>query len=168
MMSPSMWPIWSNVKFFIFFRKFYKVHSIEVYNQDYCQQNAFWLTHNYKYGVKIWATCTQVDLEVICKTSQTKKEDHLIFINFGVKNFTIKKAQKNKTLMFKWGAEFFWDWFLTRYLKILQLLFLILILLFFEKSIFPTTWKIAKFDKCIFFRGLRQERNYLHIRIPPV
>jgi hypothetical protein len=30
-----------------------------------------------------------------------KREDHLIFINFGVKKFTLKNSQKKKTLMFK-------------------------------------------------------------------
>jgi hypothetical protein len=30
-----------------------------------------------------------------------KREDHLIFINFGIKKFTVKNTQKNKTLMFE-------------------------------------------------------------------
>jgi hypothetical protein len=42
----------------------------------------------------------QVDLEVRCKRSK-KKKDHLIFINFGVKKFTLKNAQKKKTLIFE-------------------------------------------------------------------
>jgi hypothetical protein len=29
-----------------------------------------------------------------------KIEDHLIFVNFGVKRFRVKNTQKNKTLMF--------------------------------------------------------------------
>jgi hypothetical protein len=34
------------------------------------------------------------------KTSK-KRKDHLVFINFGVKKFTITKAQKNRTLIFE-------------------------------------------------------------------
>jgi hypothetical protein len=30
-----------------------------------------------------------------------KRKDHLIFNNFGVKKFTVKNTQKNKTLMFE-------------------------------------------------------------------
>jgi hypothetical protein len=41
-----------NVKFLIFFKKFYKIQSIEVLNQDPRKQNEFWLTHTYKYGVE--------------------------------------------------------------------------------------------------------------------
>jgi hypothetical protein len=42
-----------NVRFLIFFKRFYKVHSIEVLNQDPRQQKEFKLTHNYNCGVKI-------------------------------------------------------------------------------------------------------------------
>jgi hypothetical protein len=44
----------------------------------------------------MWA---QLYLEVMCKRSK-KREDHLIFINFGVKKFTIPNIKK-KTLMFE-------------------------------------------------------------------
>jgi hypothetical protein len=33
--------------------------------------------------------------------SQTKREDHLIFISFGVKKFIVKSTQKKMTLMFE-------------------------------------------------------------------
>jgi hypothetical protein len=36
-----------------------------------------------------------------CKRPK-KKEDHLIFINFGVKKFIVKNTPENKTLMFEW------------------------------------------------------------------
>jgi hypothetical protein len=39
--------------------------------------------------------CPQLDLEVRCKRPQ-KKEDHLIFINFGVKKFIVIKITPNK------------------------------------------------------------------------
>jgi hypothetical protein len=67
----------------------------------------------------------QLGLEVKCKRPK-KKEDHLIFINFGVKKFTLKNTQKNKTLMFEcynflnpmeWRAAIFWGWFTTRQLQ---------------------------------------------------
>jgi hypothetical protein len=52
-----------------------------------------------------------------------KREDHLIFINFGVMKFILKNTQKKKTLMFEcynllapmeWGAIIFWGWSTTR------------------------------------------------------
>jgi hypothetical protein len=33
--------------------------------------------------------------------NKQKKKNHLIFINFGVKKFTLKNTPKNKTLMFE-------------------------------------------------------------------
>jgi hypothetical protein len=44
--------------------------------------------------------CAQLDLEVMCKRPK-KREDHLIFINFGVKHLNVKNTQKNKTLIFE-------------------------------------------------------------------
>jgi hypothetical protein len=44
--------------------------------------------------------CAQLDLEVMAKDPK-KREDHLIFINFGVKKFTIKTSKKNRTLIFE-------------------------------------------------------------------
>jgi hypothetical protein len=38
----------------------------------------------------------QLDLEVRCKRPRKKREDHLIFINFGVKKFTPKNTPKKK------------------------------------------------------------------------
>ena len=38
--------------------------------------------------------CAQLDLEVMRKRPQKNKENHLIFIDFGVKKFTIKNIQK--------------------------------------------------------------------------
>jgi hypothetical protein len=37
----------------------------------------------------------QLDLEVRCKRPK-KREDHLIFINFGVKKFTLKNTPKKE------------------------------------------------------------------------
>jgi hypothetical protein len=42
--------------------------------------------------------CAQLDLEVMCKRPKKRRENHLIFINFGVKKRTPKKS---KTLMFE-------------------------------------------------------------------
>jgi hypothetical protein len=44
--------------------------------------------------------CVKFDLEVRCKKPK-KRKDHLIFINFRVKMFTIKNTQKKRTLMFE-------------------------------------------------------------------
>jgi hypothetical protein len=83
--------LWS----FIFFSRNYTRSIVLKLSQDPRQQKEFQLTHNYKYGVEIWATCSQLDLEVMCKRSK-KREDHLIFINFRVKKFIIKNTQKKK------------------------------------------------------------------------
>jgi hypothetical protein len=44
--------------------------------------------------------CAQLNLEVMCKRPK-KREDYLIFVNFGVKKFIVKNTQKSKTLMFE-------------------------------------------------------------------
>ena len=62
-----------NVKFLIFFKKLHKVHSVEVLSHGPRQQKGFYLTHNYKYGVKIWAMYAQLDLEVMCRRSPKKR-----------------------------------------------------------------------------------------------
>jgi hypothetical protein len=36
-----------------------------------------------------------------CAKDPKKTKDHLIFNNFGVKNFTIRNTQKEKTLLFE-------------------------------------------------------------------
>jgi hypothetical protein len=41
----------------------------------------------------IWERCTK---------EPRKREDHLIFINFRVKKFIVKKSQKYKILMFEY------------------------------------------------------------------
>jgi hypothetical protein len=118
MTSPSMWPLWSECEVFDFFNNFYKVHSVEVCSQapinknnsssliltnlelrfEACMVNLIW-----KWGAK----------------DPKKREDHLIFINFGVKKFTLKNTPKKKTLTFEcynllgpmeWGAVIFGGW----------------------------------------------------------
>jgi hypothetical protein len=58
-----------------------------------------------------------------CAKDPKKRQDRLIFINFGEKKFIVKNTQKIKTLMFEsynilapmeWGALIFWGWFTTR------------------------------------------------------
>jgi hypothetical protein len=39
--------------------------------------------------------CVQLDLEVRCKRPK-KREDHLVFINFGVKKFIVKNTHKKR------------------------------------------------------------------------
>jgi hypothetical protein len=38
----------------------------------------------------------KLDLEVRCAKDPKKKEDHLVFINFGVKKFTLETPPKKK------------------------------------------------------------------------
>jgi hypothetical protein len=40
--------------------------------------------------------CTQLDLEVMCKRPKKKYSQNLIFMNFGMKKFTVKTTQKYK------------------------------------------------------------------------
>jgi hypothetical protein len=40
--------------------------------------------------------CAQLDLEVRCN-----RREHIIFINFGIKKFTVKHIPPKKTLMFE-------------------------------------------------------------------
>ena len=120
-MPSSIWLLRFGCEDFIFSKKFYKVHSIEVLSDDPNQQKEFYHIYNYKYGVKIWAMCAQLDLEVIAKDPKVRK-DHMIFINFNIKKFTIGNSLKKKTLIFEcynlldhkeWGVAIFWGWFST-------------------------------------------------------
>jgi hypothetical protein len=84
-----MWSPW------FLFKKFYKFHVIGVLNQDPPWQKEFKLIHINKSKGGIWAMYIKLDLEVICKKPK-KKEDHLIFMNFGVKKFTVQKTSKKE------------------------------------------------------------------------
>jgi hypothetical protein len=44
--------------------------------------------------------CAQLDLEVRCKRPK-KRQDHLIFIYFGVKRFIVKTPEEEKNLVFE-------------------------------------------------------------------
>jgi hypothetical protein len=117
-----------NMKFLIFFKKFYKVHSVEVSSQDTSRKvvlehqatiaklgalgTPFLLvrspsTKNNSSSLII--TIMELRFEpcvfnLIWKWGAKdleKRGDHLIFINFGVMKFTLKNTQKNKTLMFE-------------------------------------------------------------------
>jgi hypothetical protein len=88
------------VKFLIFFKKFYKVHSVEVLSQDPVNKNnssSFMITNM---ELRFEPMCGQLDLELRCKTPK-KREDHLIFFNFGIKKFILKSTQKKKTFTFE-------------------------------------------------------------------
>jgi hypothetical protein len=112
-----------NVKFFIIFKKFYKVYSVEVLNKDPIHKKNF----NSLIITKMELRFEPCVLNLIWKwgaKDPRKREDHLIFINFGVKKFTGKNIPKKiKNLMFEcynildsleWRAEIFWGWFPTR------------------------------------------------------
>ena len=88
------------------------------------------------------------DLDLVCSTwnkvmrkSPQKKEDLIIFINFGIKKFIERNTQKINELMFECynlldlmerGALIFWGWFQQGEFKILWLLHYIFILYFFN------------------------------------
>jgi hypothetical protein len=54
----------------------------------------FSLTHTYKSKGRISAICAQLGSKVMCK--RPKKEDHLIFMNFRVKRFIVKRSFQRK------------------------------------------------------------------------
>jgi hypothetical protein len=108
-----------NVKFLIFFKKFYKVHSVEVWSQDPTtnknNSSSLILTN---LELKFEACMLNLIWKWVAKDPK-KIEDHLIFINFGVKRFTLKTPQKKRTLTFEcynlldpmeWGAVIFGGW----------------------------------------------------------
>jgi hypothetical protein len=80
-----------NVKFLIFFKNFYKVHSVEVWSQD---------PHQQKNSSSLILTNLELKFEACVLNliwkwgakDPKKWEDHLIFINFGVKKFTLKNT----------------------------------------------------------------------------
>jgi hypothetical protein len=88
------------VKFLIFFKIFYKVQSVEVWSQDPVNKNnsnSFMLTNlELKFEVCMFNLIWKWGAK-----DPKKREDHLIFINFGVKKFTLQKPPKNKTLTFE-------------------------------------------------------------------
>jgi hypothetical protein len=122
-MSPSMWLPQSKYEVFDFFQEILQgpqCWSFE--SRPPSRKRILALANNYKYGVEIWGMCPQLDLEVSCKRPK-KRRDHLIFINFGGKEFTIENIPKKTTFMFEcynlldpkdWGAVIFWGWFTTR------------------------------------------------------
>jgi hypothetical protein len=93
MMSPSMWPLQSKCKVLILFKKFYKVQNLEVLSQD-------------PKNKKIFGSFTFTNMELRfepcmlnliwkwCAKDPRKREDHLIFISFGEKKFTVKNIPK--------------------------------------------------------------------------
>ena len=94
-MSPSMWPLWSKYEVLYFFRKFYKVHKVEVWVKTLVNKNysSSLIITNVKLRFK---PCM---LNLIWKwdaKDREKREDHLIFINFGVKKLTLKNTQKKE------------------------------------------------------------------------
>jgi hypothetical protein len=112
-----------NVKFLIFLQEFLQgpqCWSLELRPLP----TKIILAHSY---LQIWSW----DLRHVCsirfgsevQKTPKKGEDHLIFINFGVKKFTLKNTQKIKTLTFEchnlldpmeWGVVIFGGWCSTR------------------------------------------------------
>jgi hypothetical protein len=81
------------VKFLIFFKKFYKVHRIEIFSQDPVNKKNFssLMITNLELRFEL---CV---LNLIWKRDAKdpkKREDHLIIMNFGVKKFIVKNIQK--------------------------------------------------------------------------
>jgi hypothetical protein len=111
-----------NVKFLVFFKNFYKVRSVVVWSQDPVNKNnssSFILTN---LELKFEACMLNLIWKWGAKDPK-KREDHLIFINFGVKKFALKITQKKKSLTFEcyylldpmeWGVVTFGGWCSTR------------------------------------------------------
>jgi hypothetical protein len=82
------------VKFLIFYKKFYKVHNIEVLNQDPVNKKNFslFIIPNMEFRFEPCVLNLIWELQKI----QIKEKDHLIFINFGVKKFTLENIKKKQ------------------------------------------------------------------------
>jgi hypothetical protein len=84
-----------NVKLLIFCKNFYKVHSVEVWSQDPVNKNnsSSLIITNMELRFE---PCV---LNLIWKwgaKDPKRREDHLIFNNFGVKKFSLKNTPKKK------------------------------------------------------------------------
>jgi hypothetical protein len=84
-----------NVKFLIFFKSFYKVHSVEVWSQDPVNKNNSSSLIHTNLELKFEACMLNFIWKWGAKDPK-KREDHLIFINFWIKKFTLKNTQKKK------------------------------------------------------------------------
>jgi hypothetical protein len=76
------------VKVLIFFKNFYKVHSVEVWSQDPHQKNNSSSLILTNLELKFEACMLNLIWKRGAKDSQ-KRKGHLIFINFGVKKFIL-------------------------------------------------------------------------------
>jgi hypothetical protein len=88
------------MKFLIFSKKFYKVHNVELLSQGPINKknSSSLIIRNMELRFE---PCV---LNLIWKwraKDPKRREDRLIFINFGVKKFTLKNTQKKITLMFE-------------------------------------------------------------------
>jgi hypothetical protein len=113
-----------NVNFLIFFKKFYKVHNVEVLSNDPINKKNFSSLLITNLVLRFEPCVLNLIWKWVAKDPK-KWEDHLIFISLGVKKFKVKNTQK-KNLLFEccnlldsmeWGAVIFWGWFPTRWLQ---------------------------------------------------
>jgi hypothetical protein len=77
----------------IFFKKFYKVHSVEVLSQDPVNKNNSSSLVITNMELRFEPRVLNLIWKLGAKDPK-KREDHLIFINFGVKKFILKNTQK--------------------------------------------------------------------------
>jgi hypothetical protein len=69
-MSPSMWPLQSKCEVFDSFQEILQGPQCWSFESRLLSTKR---TQNYKCGVKIWAMCAQLGLEVMCKRPQKKR-----------------------------------------------------------------------------------------------
>jgi hypothetical protein len=77
-------------------KKIFKFHSIVDFHHYPLEVIKFWLTHIYKSKVKIWTICGQLRLEVNSEFLKQASAEHLIFMNFGAKNFAQENDLRHK------------------------------------------------------------------------
>jgi hypothetical protein len=81
------------VKVFIFFKKFYKVHSVEVLNQYPVNKKNFSSLIITNLELRLELRVPNLIWKREAKDPK-RREDHLIIMNFGVKKFIVKNIQK--------------------------------------------------------------------------
>jgi hypothetical protein len=89
------------MKSLIFSKKFYKFHKVGILSQDLVNKNNNLRSLIFT-NLRVKFESCVLNLIKKWSTKHPKyKDDHLIFMNFRAKEFTIKRLLKKKTLMFE-------------------------------------------------------------------
>ena len=101
MISPSMWLLWFECEIFYYFQEIIQSKStmLRSWMKTPINKRNFssLIIMNMEFRFE---PCVLNLIWKWCAKDPKKRKDHLIFINFKVKKFTIKNIQKKRTLLF--------------------------------------------------------------------